>query len=210
MEEALGITFREEEGERFFRSTLIQTLFYGVFSAWILWSKKNSKFKIQDSKADGFQSEILNFESGIPLFDWRTAVYELKVPMIRALYYQVAEPTKLENLGLVELLDRTNKVLNRIIKQEFFRKFSESHAVQYFYEPFLENFDNELRKQLGVWYTPEEIVRYMVARVDTVLKEELNLPDGLADENVYILDPCCVRRKILRSRRVGDTRAKAA
>lgn len=170
MEEALGITFKDEDGNRFFRSTLIQTLFYGVFSAWVLWSKKNPN-------AD--------------TFDWRTAVYELKVPMIRALYYQVAEPTKLENLGLVELLDQTNKVLNRIIKQEFFTKFSESHAVQYFYEPFLENFDSELRKQLGVWYTPEEIVRYMVARVDTVLKEELNLPDGLADENVYILDPCC-------------------
>jgi hypothetical protein len=148
MEEGLGITFREEEGERFFRSTLIQTLFYGVFSAWVLWSKKNP---------------------GNTNFDWRTAVYELKAPMIRALYYQVAEPTKLENLGLVELLDQTNKVLNRIIKQEFFQKFSESHAVQYFYEPFLENFDPELRKQLGVWYTPEEIVRYMVARVDTVL-----------------------------------------
>lgn len=170
MEEALGIQFRGAEGAHFFRSTLIQTLFYGVFSAWVLWSKKHA----DDAN-----------------FDWRTAVYELKVPMIRALYYQVAEPTKLENLGLVELLDRTNKVLNRIIKQEFFAKFSESHAVQYFYEPFLENFDNELRKQLGVWYTPEEIVRYMVARVDTVLKEELNLPDGLADENVYVLDPCC-------------------
>ncbi len=170
MEEALGIAFRGAEGEHFFRSTLIQTLFYGVFSAWVLWSKKHA---------------------GDTTFDWRTAVYELKVPMIRALYYQVAEPTKLENLGLVELLDRTNKVLNRIIKQEFFTKFSESHAVQYFYEPFLENFDAELRKQLGVWYTPEEIVRYMVARVDVVLKEELNLPDGLADENVYILDPCC-------------------
>lgn len=170
MEEALGITFRDEEGERFFRSTLIQTLFYGVFSAWVLWSKKHA---------------------GDDNFDWRTAVWELKVPMIRALYAQVATPQHLEPLGLVELLDQTNKVLNRIIKQEFFQKFSESHAVQYFYEPFLENFDNELRKQLGVWYTPEEIVRYMVARVDTVLKEELNLPDGLADENVYILDPCC-------------------
>ena len=31
----------------------------------------------------------------------------------------------------------------------------------------------------------------MVARVDTVLREELNLPDGLADKNVYVLDPCC-------------------
>jgi hypothetical protein len=31
----------------------------------------------------------------------------------------------------------------------------------------------------------------MVARIDRVLREELDLPDGLADPNVYILDPCC-------------------
>ncbi len=31
----------------------------------------------------------------------------------------------------------------------------------------------------------------MVARVDTVLKEELDIPDGLADPNVFVLDPCC-------------------
>ena len=32
LEEALGIRFEDERGEHFFRSTLIQTLFYGVFS----------------------------------------------------------------------------------------------------------------------------------------------------------------------------------
>lgn len=31
----------------------------------------------------------------------------------------------------------------------------------------------------------------MVERVDTVLREELNRPDGLADPNVYVLDPAC-------------------
>lgn len=31
----------------------------------------------------------------------------------------------------------------------------------------------------------------MVARVDTVLREELNIEDGLADPRVYVLDPCC-------------------
>jgi predicted helicase len=31
----------------------------------------------------------------------------------------------------------------------------------------------------------------MVARVDSVLREELGLADGLADRNVYVLDPCC-------------------
>ena len=73
----------------------------------------------------------------------------------------------------------------------FFAKFEEEHAVQYFYEPFLQAYDPELRKQLGVWYTPPEIIRYMVARVDTVLREELGVADGLADPDVYILDPCC-------------------
>jgi predicted helicase len=44
---------------------------------------------------------------------------------------------------------------------------------------------------MGVWYTPPEIVEYMVARVDTVLREELEISDGLADPRVYVLDPCC-------------------
>jgi len=39
LEEALGVTFEGEKGEHFFRSTLVQTLFYGVFSAWVLWAK---------------------------------------------------------------------------------------------------------------------------------------------------------------------------
>jgi hypothetical protein len=40
LEEALGITFKGQKGEHFFRSTLVQTLFYGVFSAWVLWCKQ--------------------------------------------------------------------------------------------------------------------------------------------------------------------------
>ena len=42
-----------------------------------------------------------------------------------------------------------------------------------------------------MWYTPPEIVQYMVERVDRVLRTELGLPDGLAEKNVYVLDPCC-------------------
>jgi predicted helicase len=89
------------------------------------------------------------------------------------------------------VLDWTATALNRVDRPAFFEKFLETHAVQYFYEPFLEAFDPELRKQLGVWYTPPEIVQYQVARVDAVLRTELGIPDGLADPRVYALDPCC-------------------
>jgi hypothetical protein len=124
-------------------------------------------------------------------FDWYTTARYLRVPMISKLFQLVANPLELETLKLTEVLDWAGLVLNRVDRASFFDKFQESHAVQYFYEPFLEAFDPDLRKELGVWYTPPEIVKYMVERVDTVLREELNLSDGLANKNVYVLDPCC-------------------
>jgi len=171
LEDALGMKFTGEKGEHFFRSTLVQTLFYGVFSAWVRWHKDKP----------GPQAK----------FDWRTAEWCLHVPFIRTLYEEIAKASRLGPLGLVEVLNWAAGVLNRVDRGEFFSRFEDEHAVQYFYEPFLEAYDPELRKALGVWYTPREIVRYQVARVDQVLREELALPDGLADPNVVVLDPCC-------------------
>jgi hypothetical protein len=187
LEEALGMKFEEQKGEHFFRSTLVQTLFYGVFSAWVLWHKEKPQ-----RAAD---------------FDWKSAAWSLHVPMISALFDQVATPTQLGPLGLVEVLNWTAAALNRVDRAAFFARFVEDHAVQYFYEPFLEAFDPELRKQLGVWYTPPEIVEYQVARVDTVLREELDIPDGLADPRVFVLDPCCGTGKYLMEvlRRISQT-----
>ena len=171
LEEALGARFESERGVRFFRSTLVQTLFYGVFSAWVLWARQTP------APTGGF--------------DWRTAVWHLRAPVLAALFQQLSQPGRLKPLGLVEVLDWTAAALDRVDRAAFFSRFDEGAAVPYFYEPFLEAFDPELRKQLGVWYTPAEVVRYMVVRVDRALKDDLGIPDGLAAENVYVLDPCC-------------------
>ncbi|MEO6067045.1 MAG: N-6 DNA methylase, partial [Gemmatimonadales bacterium] len=171
-EQALGLTFTGEDGDHFFRSSLVQTLFYGVFSSWVLWSKEHPP----TSKA---------------VFNWRESIWTLRVPMIKALFEQVATPAQLGQLGLVGILENTGEVLDRVDRAAFFQKFQEAEAVQYFYEPFLEAFDPALRKELGVWYTPREVVQYQVARVDTVLREELGIKRGLADEQVVVLDPCC-------------------
>ena len=40
LEEGLGVRFEGERGLSFFHSTLVQTLFYGVFSAWVLWARQ--------------------------------------------------------------------------------------------------------------------------------------------------------------------------
>jgi hypothetical protein len=172
LETALGLKFEGVKGEHFFRSTLVQTIFYGLFSAWVLWSKKRAN-------------------TSPDYFDWRTAVWHLQVPVMQALFGQIVTPAHVGPLGLEDTLDWASSTLNRVDRASFFSAFEEGKAVQYFYEPFLEAFDPSLRKQLGVWYTPPEIVQYMVARVDTVLREELNIGDGLADPNVFVLDPCC-------------------
>ena len=171
LEEALGVRFEGDKGTRFFYSTLVQTLFYGVFSAWVLWARQAP--------------------SPRGTFNWHEAVWHLRAPVLAALFQQLSSPSQLRPLGLVEVLDWTSAALNRVDRTAFFARFNEGDAVPYFYEPFLEAFDPELRKQLGVWYTPTEVVRYMVARVDKALKDDLHIPNGLAADNVYVLDPCC-------------------
>ena len=171
LEDSLGVRFDDERGRAFFRSTLVQTLFYGVFSAWVLWARQ--------------------VPAPTGSFNWHDAVWLLRAPVLKELFFQLSNPAPLQALGLVEVLDWTAAALNRVDREAFFAKFGEGEAVPYFYEPFLQAFDPELRKQLGVWYTPTEVVRYMVARVDKALKDDLGIADGLAGENVYVLDPCC-------------------
>ena len=184
LEEALGIRFEGKRGARFFRSTLVQTLFYGVFSAWVLWARSGSPT---------VPPNALPGNAGVPpaSFHWREAVWHLRAPVLQALFQQISAPSRLHPLGLVEVLDWTAAALDRVDHAAFFTRFNAGEAVPYFYEPFLEAFAPALRKQLGVWYTPAEVVRYMVARVDKALKADLGITDGLAADNVYVLDPCC-------------------
>jgi hypothetical protein len=166
----LELGFEGDRGEHFFRSTLVQTLFYGVFSAWVLWHRSDPP---PDAR-----------------FTWRQAAWQLKVPMVSKLFEQISVPSIMRLLNVEEIMDWTDEALARVDRGQFFVRFEESKAVQYFYEPFLQHFDAVLRQQYGVWYTPPEVVEYMVERVDQLLVTEFSLDKGLADERVVVLDPC--------------------
>ena len=189
LEQALGMRFEDERAEEFFRSTLVQTLFYGVFAAWVLWARAGKTGR----------------------FRWKDTVDYLRAPVLRMLFHQLTDPGRLERLELVDVLDWTEAALERVNRDEFLKRFSQGEAVQYFYEPFLEAFDPALRKQLGVWYTPREVVRYMVARVDRALRDDLGIAKGLADDRVYVLDPCCGTGAFLVEtlRRIAETEQAA-
>ncbi len=59
----------------------------------------------------------------------------------------------------------------------------------YFYETFLATYDYNLRKAKGVYYTPPEVVNFIVRAIDEVLINTFKLPQGLAQKDkVTVLD----------------------
>lgn len=181
--EALGITFEGQEGDAFFRSSLVQTVFYGLFAGWLLWAQEDSDEP----------------------FEWQDIPEHLSIPFLGDLFYELQHPRRISELGLGPRLDVATDTLRRVDHGRFFQKLSvpslgadepdperaAASAIVYFYEPFLAAFDPDLRKELGVWYTPPDIVKYQIRRVDRLLREELGCERGLADDRVVVLDPGC-------------------
>lgn len=62
-------------------------------------------------------------------------------------------------------------------------------AHVHLYENFLQEYDRELRKRSGTYYTPPRLVKEMVRFTDAVLRTRLGCTEGFADEQVTIVDP---------------------
>ncbi len=69
------------------------------------------------------------------------------------------------------------------------RTADESDRWLYFYEEFLAEFDPALRKTRGVYYTPPEVVRFIVGAAERILIKDFGIAEGLSDsEQVTALD----------------------
>jgi hypothetical protein len=62
-------------------------------------------------------------------------------------------------------------------------------AYLHFYEGFLSTYDAKLRQETGTYYTPNEVVRFMVRFTDHVLRTRLNQRNGFASSDVTVVDP---------------------
>ena len=82
--------------------------------------------------------------------------------------------------------------LTRVLDAVEWSKISKGDpdAWLYFYEDFLEAYDNHLRKQTGSYYTPPQVVGAMVNLVDEVITSpRFALHRGLASSAVTLADP---------------------
>lgn len=95
--------------------------------------------------------------------------------------------------ALAVLIDDIADILfNTDIQKILHRFYTEGKGrdpIVHFYETFLSEYDPKLREKRGVYYTPEPVVRYIVRSIHSLLKSHFGKDDGLASEDVTILDP---------------------
>ena len=107
-------------------------------------------------------------------------------PLVKTALRVLSEPEIYQqiDLGFEVLFDTVNSFDPAILAQ----KAGKADPILYFYEDFLATFDADAKQRYGVYYTPIEVVRYMVGALDRALRDNLKT-EGLSDESVTILDP---------------------
>lgn len=126
-------------------------------------------------------------------------------PLLRHFFDHIVGPDFDKRLEYI--VNELCEVFSHADVQELMRQYfeddlwGETHEgpdpVIHFYEDFLKEYDPELRKKLGAFYTPLPVVRFIVRSVDYLLEKEFGLASGLADttktakgiHRVQILDP---------------------
>lgn len=152
--------------EKQFADLYAQTITYGLFAA--------------RTRADGEFNRRLAFDYiphtiGILRDVFRFISLEEPPKSLQIIVDDIAE--------ILQVAD-TNKILH-----EYYRTGKGRDPIIHFYETFLSTYDPEIRERRGVYYTPEAVVGYIVRSIHSILKSNFGLADGLADEEVKLLDP---------------------
>ena len=98
-------------------------------------------------------------------------------PFLHDLFQRLVNSRFDQNLSW--LLDDITSLLSRTMVAEVFQ--GEQDPSIHFYQDFLDAYDPQIRKDQGVYYTPDEVVSYIVRTAHTALQDDFGLPLGLAD-----------------------------
>ena len=103
-------------------------------------------------------------------------------PFLHELFSYVA--LKIED-QLVWIVDDLADLFRSVNVAKLMRDYRRTGAdpMIHFYEDFLAAYDAGLRKDRGVWYTPIQVVKFIVGAADWALRKHFDLKDGLADKS---------------------------
>ena len=149
--------------EKTFADIYAQTIAYGLFSA-----------RLNDSTPEDFSRSEAN--ELIPKSN----------PLLRRIFNDIAGYNVDHRIAwIVDDLVAVFRVTDmaRVMK-DFKQDTQQTDPLMHFYEDFLGEYDPNLKKSRGVYYTPQPVVDFIVRAVDDILKRDFNLPMGLADSSM--------------------------
>lgn len=127
-------------------------------------------------------------------FDRRTAPSYIpsSVGIIKKIFMNISGDSLPSSVAWV--VDETIDILNasdikNILLEIDTRGKKDRDPFIFFYEGFLSTYDPERRKHLGVYYTPRPVVSFIVNSINNVLERDFQRINGLADDDVTVLDP---------------------
>ena len=155
-----------------------QTIYYGLFAARVGHAQNPTDDKFTRRTAGTY----------IPATN----------PFLKRLFNPIVETDALNQIDWA--IDDLVQLLSQVDMGSILENFGQQQEdpVVHFYETFLAAYNAKLRKSRGVYYTPESVVSFIVRSVDAILKEDFDLPLGLAapakdsktqKPRVQILDP---------------------
>lgn len=116
------------------------------------------------------------------------AVIKFDNQFLDAIYSRFRDETDevidVDELGLADLAEQFAVTDVDELLADFGADNQRDDPVVYFYEEFLAQYDPQQRKDLGAFYTPKPVVRYIVKTVDDALKS-FGLPLGVADSTTW-------------------------
>ena len=148
-------------GAEEFSDIFAQTLTYGMFAA-----------RLNDPTPENFsRAEAMML---IPKSN----------PFLKKLFGFIAADLEDELTWIVDDLADLFRAANVAeIMRDYGKAQGGADPMLHFYEDFLAAYDGDLRKKRGVWYTPIQVVRFIIAATDWALRTRFGLPDGLADSS---------------------------
>lgn len=152
--------------EKQFADLYAQTITYGLFAA--------------RTRADGDFNRKL-------AFDFIPHTIGILRDVFR--FISLEEPPKSLQIIVDDIAEILNVADANKILHEYQRTGKGRDPIIHFYETFLATYDPEIRERRGVYYTPEPVVGYIARSIHSILKSHFNLADGLASEEVKLLDP---------------------
>ena len=148
-----------------FADMVAQTITYGILSARITDQKQNEN------------TDLVSHMRTNPLLS-----------NLMSVFLRISSRTgdiNFDELGVVEVEEFLSNTDMDSVVRDFGDRNPREDPVIHFYENFLADYDKEKKVERGVFYTPRPVVSYIVRSIDTLLRDEFGLVEGLADTSSW-------------------------